>query len=47
MKRKPGGKAFYDCCTRIVKAIFPNGLHEYHHEGERRFYKEKIEPWIK
>jgi hypothetical protein len=47
MKRKPSGKAFYDCCTRIVEAIFPNGIDtSYHHEGEKRFYRQKIEPWI-
>jgi len=38
-KKKPNIKdmaTFH--CIRIKKAIFPNGITNYHHEGERNFY---------
>jgi len=45
MKRKPGGKQFARHCVRIIKAIFPKGITDYHHEGEKNFYRNKIEPY--
>jgi len=43
MTKKPPVMEIKNYCTRIVKAIFPKGITDYHHEGERNFYNKYIE----
>lgn len=45
MKKRPPKKTFASLCTRIVRAIFPNGITSQHHQGEKKFYA-TIEPFI-
>ena len=40
VKRKP--KDMKNCCIRIEKAIFKDGLTSYHHKGEQDFYNRYI-----
>jgi len=46
-KRKPPKKTFFKHCIRIIKAIYPDGLTSYHHQGEKDFYNIYLEPFIK
>ena len=40
MKKKPSLKDMANhYCIRIKKAIFQNGITEYHHQGEKNFYE--------
>lgn len=45
MKKKPSDKEMKSRCVLIEKALFPNGLQSWHHQGEidfyNRFLKEK------
>ena len=44
MKRRPSDKDMKQYCSRIEKAVFPNGIvKNYHHEGEQRFYARFLE----
>jgi len=45
LDRKPTKKTLAMHCARIVEAIFPKGIVDYHHEGEKRFYEKIIEPF--
>lgn len=44
-KRRPHKKTYAMHCIRIVKAIFPKGITSYHHQGEKDFYTDIIEPF--
>jgi len=44
MKRRPNNRDMKEYCVRIEKAIFPQGINNnFHHEGEKRFYKRFLE----
>lgn len=38
MKRKPAEKELPKYLERVKKAIFPDGITEYHHQGEKNFF---------
>jgi len=39
MQRKPSIKEMASSyCIRIKKALFPNGISDHHHQGEKNFY---------
>ena len=38
MKRKPNEKELPKYLERIKQAIFPKGITEFHHDGEKNFY---------